>query len=285
MPGLAEAAGVSATAAAPVAAAPAAGAVAVAPAPAAIDPAAAAASATAAGAATGYRPDGIPDHLAGPDDKTTIDNLWKAADGFRKAEGERGAVPKDPAGYAFEPSEKIKPFVGDLANDGFFKGVKEAALAAGVTDKQFPKFINNVMEKMLDSGMVKPVDYAKEMAALLPEAAKSLDDAGRKAAVGARISENLAFIEGARKQGMPEDVATALTARLGDDAVGNKAIEWIRAQAREIKPAMGGKSAGGVSEADLDARVADPRNDPNSSKFDKGFAEETRKQFMTKFGN
>lgn len=233
-----------------------------------------------------HRPDGLPDHLLGGSDRETIDKLFGAFDGFRRAQSEIGAVPKEPSAYKLEPSDKLKPYVANLEQDGLFSGVREDALKAGITDKQFNKFLGPVLERMMELPGFAGIDYQKELANLTPPEAKSLDEAGRKAAVNKRIETNLAWIEGARAQNMmPKEIADTLITRLGDDARGHQAIEWMRAQGRERGPALDGKGAGAVaSDADLKARNIDPRNNPNSPTFDRAFAAETDRLFQQRYG-
>ncbi len=212
-----------------------------------------------------YRPEGLPEHFAGADDKGTIDNLFKAFDGYRRSEAERGAVPREPAGYAFTPSEKVAPFLPEVKDDAFFGKVQARAHAAGLTDKQFGTVINGIMEELVELGAVeKPTDVNAELAALVPAEARHLDDAGQKAATQRRVQDNLAWIDGAKAQGMPADVADYLVAKLGDEALGHRAIEWLKGQAKEVRPAgEAGRGAGGVTEADYDARFKMPEADPS----------------------
>lgn len=225
-----------------------------------------------------YRPDGLPDHLYGKDDRDTVDKLFKAFDGYRRTEAERGRVPDSPDGYKFTPDEAVKPFAANLDNDEFFKGVRGDAHEAGVTDKGFNTFVNKVMKRLVDAGaMEKPVDFAAELQQLVPDDAKTLDEPGQKAAVSRRIQANIAWLDGAKAQGaIPTDVADELMRRHADTAIGQRTIEWLRAQGSKLTPALGGSGGGAaVSEAEVDARIADPRNDSQNIKFDPGYREQT----------
>ncbi|MDP2207053.1 MAG: hypothetical protein Q8K65_12195, partial [Alphaproteobacteria bacterium] len=64
-----------------------------------------------------YRPEGLPDHFAGKDDRETIDKLHKAVDGFRKEQGKKG-VPETPDGYELALPDDIKQKVLRPGEDG-----------------------------------------------------------------------------------------------------------------------------------------------------------------------
>ena len=86
------------------------------PAPAVTDPPAAGAPAAGQapadpGASAAYRPEGLPDHLLGKDERETIDKLFKAYGGAREAIAKFGAVPEAPDKYEFTPAEAVAPYL------------------------------------------------------------------------------------------------------------------------------------------------------------------------------
>ena len=102
--------------AAPPAPAPAPG---TSPAPAPAAPPAPAPGPSPSPAAAGevYKPEGLPDHLLGKDDKETIDKLKNAVDGFRKDLSKKG-VPENQDGYTLELPDDIKNKLLKPGEDG-----------------------------------------------------------------------------------------------------------------------------------------------------------------------
>lgn len=235
-----------------------------------------------------YRPQGLPDHLAGKDDKETIEKLFGAVNGFRQSQGERGTVPKDAASYQFEWNDKVRPYTAEFDKDPVFAKTRDIFHAAGVTDKQAQQIIGPWIEALIDGNMLdKPVDGVAQLLTLVPPEAVSLDDNGKKAAASKRVTTNLAWIDTAKEQGVfptvddgkggkSSPIADFFSAALASDPRAHQAIEWLRGQGEQPKPAFNGSApAGGMSKEALNARINDPRNDPRSSKFEPAFAEET----------
>ncbi len=255
--------------------------------------AAADADAAAKAANGGYRPQGLPDHLFGDSDQGTIDNLHKAFNGYRDDASTRGAVPEKADGYKFDASEKLQPYVDNLAEDELYQGIAQEFHKAGITDKQFAAVMPAILEQLLDAGDVgAPVDFNAMVTELVPQDAKGLDPAGQKAAAGKRIDEALTFLDGMKGQGgfdlNPEkstEIADYVVAQLGDDPKGIQAIEAFRALGGKVSPALGGNSDAGLSDAALDGRLNDPRGDPRHLKFDKAFAAETDRMFKERYPN
>ncbi len=248
-------------------------------------PAGGQASGAAAGAdpSAPYRPEGLPDHMLGKTERETIDNLWKGYDGFRRSESERGTVPKDVKGYAFVPADEVKEYTGDLQADGFFQKVLGHAHASGLTDKQVNGFVNGIMKELLATGAVeKPVNFNAEIDLLIPLEAKNLDAPGQKAAAARRIQDNLAWVEGAKAQGVLDaDLADYISATHADTAKGHRVIEFLRKQAEQAEPALGGLGgAGAASEADYDRLLNDQRQASNDPKIREQWASE--KQALAK---
>lgn len=236
------------------------------------------------GAAAPYRPEGLPDHLFGTTERETIDKLLGAYKPAREEIaklGELGKLPKEAKDYAFDPSDKLKPYLPNLAEDPVMQLARDTALKAGIRDKQFAPFIGGLLEALIDGDLVQaPVDLAAEKAALLPADARGLDEAGKNAAIDRRVRDNHARIEMWKSRGLDEKSAEALAFTL-DTAAGNKAVEFFAAEMKTPQPTTGGAVAGGFTQADLDARQRDPRNKVGDAKFDAAYAAETTRMYQT----
>lgn len=229
-----------------------------------------------------YRPEGLPDHLAGKTDRETIDALFKSFDGFRRAQAERGEAPKDPSGYAFEPSEALKPYADGLAKDPFFDKVKAAAHKHGLPPKIFNGFLNDVMGEMVAGAMVaEPYDPERERAALAPD----VKDAGERAkAVDAMVRENIARIAVFQQQGLPEASAKWLVGQL-DRAAANQALGFFLSRMGEQAPALGGAApSGALTDKQLEAMMADPRGRVGDPKYDPAFVQQRTEAFKARYG-
>lgn len=237
--------------------------------------------------AQAYRPDGLPEHLFGANDRETIDKLYKAVNGFRSSQGERGAVPDSADKYQLTVDEALKPYLADFDKDPVFKGTRDIFHKAGVTDRQFDQIVGPWLKMLVDGGLVdKPVDAQAQLLSLAPASASNLDEAGRKAAASRRVSDNVAWVDGAKSQGtLPAEQADFLAATLASDPRAHGLVEWLRGQAAEPRPAMNGANAGGgVTEDQIKARITDPRNDPMKPQFDRAFAAETDRLSQAQWG-
>jgi hypothetical protein len=221
-------------------------------------------AAAAASAGAAYRPAGLPDHLYGAKNEETIDKLFTAVDGFRKIEGDRGAVPKDPAGYGFQPSDKLKPFAQNFDKDPLFGKTREIALGAGITDKQFQNFVAPLLEHMIDGGMVdKPVDANAQLLTLAP-AGTYANDKEKGTAAAKRVNDNIAWADGAKAQktfgDQSDAIADFLAAGAASDPRAHHLVEWLKAQSEGGGPNLnpgGGGAAGGFTAAGYDALLAE----------------------------
>ena len=233
-----------------------------------------------------YRPEGLPDHLFAQNDKGTIDNLWKAAQGYRQRDSERGAIPEKPDGYAYQPSEKLTPYAKAFEGDGFFKAIKEDALAAGLGDKQFGGFINRVLERMIDGQMLEPpYDEAAERAAMLPAAMQNLPPEQQKTEIDKITRDNIAFVEAMKARGLNADAATSFISELGDRGHFNVVLSFLRGQiGAGVQPGGGGQPGGQLTQSQLADRQADPRNKPGNQKYDRAFHEETIRLYQQNIG-
>jgi hypothetical protein len=146
----------------------------------------------------------------------------------------------------------------------------------------FQSYFGDLMESMVDKGIVaEAFSPEKERKALAPDIA---DPKERAAAADRIVQENTELVKVWAKQGMPEAVATDLLSRM-NFASTNKLIDWIRDSRSEQRPALGGQPPGKITEAELDARIADPRNNYGTPQYDKAFAEKTTEMKRAFYGS
>ena len=240
---------------------------------AAADPAAAAAD-----AADGpYRPEGLADSYHGKDDRETIDKLFKAVDGYRKRDSDKG-VPDDIAAYREfgEVDEKVKPYFDTLEGDGLFDDVASKAKELGISKAQLHGLLETYMGGAAEMGLLEPaLDVAAERQALLPENAASMPQQAQDAAVERRINEAHGWVDSMVARGLDKESAEHMTMMLGDTAKGIKAIEFFKGQiggAGQAQPTNGDGNqggSGGDARTDLARRSALPENTPGNAKFDR----------------
>jgi hypothetical protein len=77
-----------------------------------------------------------------------------------------------------------------------------------------------------------------------------------------RVQDAVAWVDGAKSGNtMPEEVAEFFVAGAASNPRAIAAIDWLPGASTETRPALdGGGSGGGASDADLDARLSDPRS-------------------------
>ena len=246
--------------------------------PAARAAAAAADPAAAAAAADGpYRPEGLADSYHGKDDRETIDKLFKAVDGYRKRDSDKG-VPDDIAAYREfgEVDEKVKPYFDTLEGDGLFDDVASKAKELGISKAQLHGLLETYMGGAAEMGLLEPaLDVAAERQALLPENAASMPQQAQDAAVERRINEAHGWVDSMVARGLDKESAEHMTMMLGDTAKGIKAIEFFKGQiggAGQAQPTNGDGNqggSGGDARTDLARRSALPENTPGNAKFDR----------------
>lgn len=230
-----------------------------------------------------YRPDGLPDHLFGANDRETLDKIFGAYKGARQSIGEGNAVPDKPEGYSFEASDKLKPYVENFDKDPVYGKVREIAHKAGISDKQFKAFLPGVLEHFVDGELVAaPVDPKALLRDMAPASMSAASEAERETAGARRVQDNIAWVDGAKTNGaMPEGVADFFAASAAGDPRAHAAIEWLRGANVEPAPALGGSGGGGgASEDALKARIADPRGQVGGPQYDAAFAAETDRLYQ-----
>jgi len=236
------------------------------------------------GGGTAYRPDGLPEHFAGATDKETIDKLHAANKGFREAQSKFEPPPADANGYAFEWTDAVKPYAADFGEDKFFGGVKEDLLAAGLGPKQANTFMNSVLGRMISMDIVeKPVDVEAEKARMAPADARGLAPAERDAAITRRVQNNTAYVDSFVARGFDAEAAKAINAEIAAFPELNQFVEFLR-HGQNVNPAPGGGAPAGTTQADLDKRMADPRQRFGTPQYDADFAKETDRLFRQMHG-
>lgn len=242
-----------------------------APAPAASPPAPGVPPPAPAPADGPYRPEGLPDNLAGASDRETIDALAKAVKGYRDRDATRD-VPTEAAAYLDfgEVPAEAKAHFDTLKGDPLFDKVAAVALQHGIPKGAFTSLVKTLITEAVTGGVMEPpVDRDAERAALVPDAARSLSPAEQKTAVDRRINDNFAWLTQMQGRGLPKDAADHMVMMLGDSAKGHQAIEFFRGQMAGTAPApiAGGAAPAGDTPASLQAEAAKPENTPGHPKF------------------
>lgn len=230
------------------------------------------------GVAAPYRPEGLPDHLYGKSDKETIDHLHKAYGGARAAIGEKGDIPEKADGYTFEAGEKLAPHVANFDKDPVYNAVRGIAKEAGLTTKQFQTFMPKVLEHFVESGLVDAaVDPKAMLRSVAPASMEKASDAEREAAGSKIVTDNIAWVDQMKAtQAMPPAAADFLAAQAADAPGAHALINFMRGNSQELLPALnGGNGSSGLTDADMKARINDPRNNPSAKEYDKAFALQT----------
>lgn len=229
-----------------------------------------------------YKPEGLPDHLLGQDDKGTIDKLSQAYKGARDelAKG-KPAIPASNE-YQWNWSDKVKGLGGIAADDPALVAFAGIAHEHEFTQKQIDA-IPKLFDQLADKGLIeKPFDAAELLTSLAPTEFK-----GSAEQIQAKGGERLQAVEGWIKQldpkahGFDDDMKQELRL-LTTSVAGVRVVENLMKSGMNVSvsPGGGGGAQPVVTKAALDARVADPRNDSTRhDKFDPAFAEETRRMF------
>lgn len=217
----------------------------------------------------------IPAHLRGATAEETVDKLAKAYAGARTAMAQRGEVPADASAYLadWKPEGDVANYFGQLEADPFFKGLADDALKHGLSTAQYRGFVEGVLSRALSMDLISaPVSPETVLAALAPKTPGLSPEQARGEAARA-IRDNEAYLQSLRGQaGIPAEALGLLDEMFGTVG-GQQLIGLLRGGGKERAPVTG--AAGGFTEADLDARIADPRNIWGSGSYDPKFAAET----------
>jgi hypothetical protein len=225
-------------------------------------------------------PKDLPDHLKGQTPEETITKLAKAYLGAREEVNKKAPpVPEAAADYKIEFGESIKGSIAE--DDKAVSAFKEIAREHGYTQQQMdaiPKFFDKLIElKIVDA----PVDMNALLVNLAPDGFRGTDEQKQQAGA-ARMTTASNWI----KQ-LPETVTHEMKEEmrlLTTSKAGIAALEWVMKSGMNAGVQPGGQVPGAVSKADLDARIADPRNDFHNPRYNEDFAKETQALFKRMYG-
>lgn len=232
-----------------------------------------------------YRPKGLPDTMFGETDNETMDKMADTIQGFRKKIDNLPKAPKEISGYEMgEVPEELKEYFDNLKDDPIYDGMRVLALKHGLTTDQFKGFMTDNISEWVDAGLMSGmVNQSDERAALLTKEASWLPGNEQADAINSRMQDNIDWMEKVGPQhGFSAELGEFLIEQLGDRAKGHFAIEAIRKLASGPQPLdLGGGGEGQGALAKLEAREADPRNNPGNTQYNKAYAEETVKMWQT----
>jgi hypothetical protein len=233
------------------------------------------------GGAQPYYPEKLPDHMRGASDRETLDKVFGAYSGFREEISKRGAVPKTPDEYVFEFSDEMRHAFGDPDADPRVKIFRNVAHKAGLTDKQAAAVLGDYHQELLGQNLVERFDADAEIDQLVENKA-GLTPEQKKFEAGQRWKAGTDWVKGLAAQNAITEKGSNLLLAVAETAEGVKVIEAFKNLTREHGLQNGGDGASqGLTKADLDRRVADPRGQPFNAKFDRHFAEETDRLFKS----
>lgn len=194
-----------------------------------------------AGAADWF-PKDLDAKFKGKDAAETVANLAKHL----------GEMPKPPAeakAYAWEASDKLKPYLGDKNDSKVVDAFRDVALKHGLHQGQFAGVINDFYGSLIEQGLIEaPVDLAGEFAKL----GGTMGDTKTKLEAGQqRVVELAGWINGlVGRNELAKGEAQALVDGLGSaDLV--VALEKVMTKAYGAKPAGpagGGKPSDGMTD-------------------------------------
>lgn len=261
--------------------------------PAGGDPAAAGKKAGAANPAAGdpagdgdapagpYRPEGLPDHLLGESDKETIDKLKKSVDGFREAQSAKG-VPAKPEDYKLELPPEIQDKVVKPGADGKdpvleqFKGIFHKH---NIPQAAFNSIVGEVYQKVTEIAAAKGADPSAATAEAMDFEFKSMGGVEKAKPL---IDGVQAWLGGLKGQGRLDDADLAELQVTASYPAGLKSIAKLRELAGEKPIPISFTATEGqkqLTEADLNARVADNRYNKKHKDFDPDFHKDTTRLF------
>lgn len=212
-----------------------------------------------------YRPEGLPDHLAGASDTATIDELYKAYKGARTELSTRGGAPDSVDGYGLTFADDVPAHIKSLtADDPAIKIARDLALKHKMSPAQFG-FVTDFLGEATKLGMIDaPLDLKAEMTAFGGE------DAFEKARGAVK-----AQVETLKTRGLVGDAEMAELEMITSTAAGLKLITAMRGGPAPALDPGGGNSVGALSFEDVQARMNDPRYSTRSPKYDHAFRDQT----------
>lgn len=230
-----------------------------------------------AGGAQPYFPQNFPDHLKGANDRETIDKVYGAFSGAREAMSKNGTVPKESKDYQLALSDDAAKVLGaDLSKDRTAQIYRTLAHKHGLTDKQATSLFREFMDEQISSGVITVLDPIKEAKTILGDAAIGRSDDEVKDLAGQRWNTLKSQLEGLAMSKKISPEMQDAAKQLMDTAHGVLFLETLIKMTGEHGIQTGGTAGGGgITKADLDARINDPRANPHHPKFDQVFADET----------
>jgi hypothetical protein len=224
------------------------------------------------GGAGGWTPpEGLPKDFVGADASESLTKLIGGYTdmntrftGMRDKLAKMPTPPESPDAYKYEPSEKLKPFFGDMATNPVFKQAREAFHKHGIPEPAFAGVIEDLYGPLIEQGAIEaPFDPAKELKTF--QEAYGLDRENAAAA----LTEAETFAKGLTAQlkdlppGMKDQVGQLMLG-LTDTAAGNVLLKALSGRLAEngIRIAGEGAGDGNLTAADVKKLSADPRIDP-----------------------
>lgn len=236
-------------------------------------------------------PEGVPEQFRGA---TADETLGKVLGGYNelntRTEGLRTKLaglpkaPEKPDLYEYTPSDRLKPFFGDLASNPAFGLFRTAAHKHGIPQAAFAGILEDVYGPMAEKGLLPaPFDPKAELKTFASEL--GLDQAGATKA----LTDADAFAKGltAQLKDVPEKMkeqVNDLLLGLTDTAAGNVLLRALSGRLAENGIRIGGEgsAAGEITAEDLKTLDADPRIDPqnaNHPDVNKRFDPDLRKRY------
>lgn len=236
-------------------------------------------------------PAGVPEQFRGA---TADETLGKLLGGFSevsgRAEGLRTKLaglpkaPDKPDLYTYEPSDRLKPYFGDIGENPVFAQARNAFHKHGASQEMFSGIIEDLYGPLVEQGLIAaPFDPKVELKAFATEL--GLDPAGATKA----LTDTDAFAKGLLSQlkDIPEKLKPEVEAQLlglTDTAAGNILLRALSGRLAENGIRIGGEGnvAGALTAEDLKKLDADPRIDPsnrNHPDVNKRFDETLRKRY------
>lgn len=214
------------------------------------------------------RPDWVPEQFGGKDAEEALKKAVDAWKGYRDKDAQRGPVPKEAAGYTYEPPDALKPYFGK-ADDPAMKAAQVAAAKHGMTLPQFQGFLSDTFGALAEAGALpKPFDAKSELDGVAKTLNLGSDQAGR-AELAKVVTESAAFAEGLAGQLKLGDGAKNILLALADTGEGIVLLNALKGHMGSRGPQVDGRgNNGAVTKEDLQAWSGKPEIDPKSPKFD-----------------
>jgi hypothetical protein len=224
-----------------------------------------------------YFPQNFPDHLRGANDRETIDKVFGAFSGMREDMSKRGTVPKEAKDYNLTLSENAAKVLGqDLSKDRSSQIFRNLAHKHGLTDKQASGMFSEFNDELLSAGVIKVIDPLKESKLIAGDAAVGRSDDEVKELAATRWQTTIDQVDALVNSKTVSKEGGAELKKIAETGHGLLALEaLIKATGEHGLQTGGDTPAAGITKADLDKRINDPRADPRSPKFDQAFYDET----------